>query len=152
MWRTGRPLFCAKTSQTKRTCRPIVLHTHTAHGRTTAPKDTLILIPRTYEYVPFQGERGFADLTKFSTLSWSLAVGRVFLREMVKQERQRQMGAKVGGVHSVDGGRGEEPRNTGALWKLAKSREQAPSLSLQREHSSTDILILGHHAHVGLLI
>lgn len=130
-----------------------VTHTHTCHGRRTMdPKDTLILLPRTYEYVPLQGGRDFAGVTKLSHLSRSTAVSRVFLRKMVRQERQRQMEAQVGVVPSVDGGRGHEPRHTGALWKLAKSREQAPSSSLQQEHRSIDISILGHHSHVRLLI
>lgn len=45
----------------------------------------------------------------------------------MRQERQRQVEAEMGVVHSAGGGRGDEPRNAGALWKLAKSRKQAPS-------------------------
>lgn len=80
-----------------------------------APKDTLVLFPRTYEYVPFQDGRDFADVTKLGLLSRSAGVTRVFLREMVRQERQRQMEAQVGGLSSVEGGRGDEPRNAGTL-------------------------------------
>lgn len=37
------------------------------------------------------------------------------------------MEAEVGLMHSEDGGRDHEPRNSGSLYKLEKMRKQIPS-------------------------